>query len=66
MEALKQSNGFLIYSGRVYVSICITWIDGQINIDIDMDRKGNSKEEIIAKTGLSEDEVEAIYTYYKK
>ena len=37
-----------------------------LNIAIDMARLGNSKEEIIAKTGLSEDEVEAIYTYYKK
>ena len=37
-----------------------------LNIAIDMARQGNSKEEIIAKTGLNEDEVEAIYTYYKK
>ena len=37
-----------------------------LNIAIDMARQGNSKEEIIVKTGLSEDEVEAIYTYYKK
>ena len=31
-----------------------------------MARQGNSKEEIINKTGLRVDEVEAIYTYYKK
>ena len=37
-----------------------------LNIAIDMARQGNSKEEIINKTGLREDEVEAIYTYYKK
>ena len=37
-----------------------------LNIAIDMARQGDSKEDIIAKTGLSEDEVEAIYTYYKK
>tara|TARA_B100000524_G_scaffold212366_1_gene111279 strand:- start:293 stop:709 length:417 start_codon:yes stop_codon:yes gene_type:complete len=37
-----------------------------LNIAISMARQGNNKEEIIAKTGLSEDEVEAIYTYYKK
>ena len=37
-----------------------------INIAINMARQGNSKEEIINKTGLREDEVEAIYTYYKK
>ena len=36
------------------------------NIAINMARQGNSKEEIINKTGLREDEVEAIYTYYKK
>ena len=37
-----------------------------LNVAIDMVRKGNSREEIITKTGLREDEVEAIYTYYKK
>ena len=37
-----------------------------LNIAINMVRHGNSKEEIINKTGLREDEVEAIYTYYKK
>ena len=37
-----------------------------LNLAINMARKGNSKEEIINKTGLREDEVEAIYTYYKK
>ena len=37
-----------------------------LNVAINMVRQGNSKEEIIDKTGLREDEVEAIYTYYKK
>ena len=37
-----------------------------LNIAITMARQGNNKEEIINKTGLREDEVEAIYTYYKK
>ena len=37
-----------------------------LNAAINMARQGNSKEEIIDKTGLREDEVEAIYTYYKK
>ena len=37
-----------------------------LNEAISMVRQGNSKEEIINKTGLREDEVEAIYTYYKK
>ena len=37
-----------------------------LNVAINMAREGNSKEEIINKTGLREDEVEAIYTYYKK
>ena len=40
--------------------------EDKLNIAIDMARQGNSKEEIITKTGLNEDEVEAIYTYYKK
>ena len=39
--------------------------DDILNIAINMARQGNSKEEIINKTGLREDEVEAIYTYYK-
>ena len=37
-----------------------------LNEAINMVRQGNGKEEIINKTGLREDEVEAIYTYYKK
>ena len=37
-----------------------------LNEAINMARQGKSKEEIIDKTGLREDEVEAIYTYYKK
>ena len=37
-----------------------------LNVAINMARQGNSKEEIINKTGLREDEVEAIYTYYIK
>ena len=37
-----------------------------LNVAINMVRQGNSKEEIINKTGLREDEVESIYTYYKK
>ena len=37
-----------------------------LNLAINMVRQGKSKEEIIDKTGLREDEVEAIYTYYKK
>tara|TARA_B100000212_G_C27029425_1_gene386666 strand:- start:33 stop:449 length:417 start_codon:yes stop_codon:yes gene_type:complete len=37
-----------------------------LNVAINMARQGNSKEEIINKTGLREDEVEAIYTYYKQ
>ena len=40
--------------------------DDNLNIAINMARQGNSKEEIIKKTGLREDEVDAIYTYYKK
>ncbi len=37
-----------------------------LNLAINMVRQGNTKEEIIDKTGLRDDEVEAIYTYYKK
>ena len=37
-----------------------------LNVAINMVRQGKNKEEIIDKTGLRADEVEAIYTYYKK
>ena len=37
-----------------------------LNTAINMVRQGNSREEIVTQTGLREDEVEAIYTYYKK
>ena len=40
--------------------------EDNLNIAINMVRQGNSREEIIKKTGLRDDEVEAIYTYYKK
>ena len=40
--------------------------EDNLNIAINMVRQGNSREEIIKKTGLREDEVEVIYTYYKK
>ena len=40
--------------------------EDNLNIAINMVGQGNSREEIIKKTGLPEDEVEAIYTYYKK
>ena len=33
---------------------------------IEMVREGSTREEIVNKTGLREDEVEAIYTYYRK
>ena len=37
-----------------------------LGIAIDMARKGEDRESIKNKTGLREDEVEAIYTYYRK
>ena len=37
-----------------------------LNMAINMVRQGKSRDEIITKTGLRDDEVEAIYTYYKK
>ena len=46
--------------------IVIIGSEDTLNAAINMVRKGNSREEIIEKTGLREDEVEAIYTYYKK
>ena len=40
--------------------------EDNLNIAINMVRQGSSREDIIKKTGLREDEVQAIYTYYKK
>ena len=40
--------------------------EDMLSIAIEMARNGNDREEIKNKTGLREDEVEAIYTYYKK
>jgi len=40
--------------------------EDMLSIAIEMARSGNDREEIKNKTGLREDEVEAIYTYYKK
>ena len=37
-----------------------------LSIAIDMARKGESKESIRSKTNLRDDEIEAIYTYYRK
>ena len=37
-----------------------------LSIAIDMARKGESKESIRSETNLREDEIEAIYTYYRK
>ena len=40
--------------------------EDMLSIAIEMARNGSNREEIRNKTGLREDEVEAIYTYYKK
>ena len=40
--------------------------EDMLSVAIEMARNGNDREEIKKKTGLREDEVEAIYTYYKK
>ena len=40
--------------------------EDMLSLAIEMARNGNDREEILNKTGLREDEVEAIYTYYKK
>ena len=40
--------------------------EDMLSIAIDMAKNGDDREEIINKTSLREDEVEAIYTYYKK
>ena len=40
--------------------------EDMLSVAIEMAKNGNDREEIISKTSLREDEVEAIYTYYKK
>ena len=40
--------------------------EDMLSVGIEMAKTGSSREEIVSKTGLRDDEVEAIYTYYKK
>ena len=40
--------------------------EDMLGIAIDMARKGETRESIKDKTGLRDDEIEAIYTYYRK
>ena len=40
--------------------------EDMLGIAIDMTRKGENRESIKEKTGLRDDEIEAIYTYYRK
>ena len=40
--------------------------EDMLGIAIDMARKGETRESIKEKTGLRDDEIEAIYTYYRK
>ena len=40
--------------------------EDRLSVAIEMVKNGNDRDEIINKTSLREDEVEAIYTYYKK
>ena len=40
--------------------------EDMLSTAIEMARNGSDREEIKNKTGLREDEIEAIYTYYKK
>ena len=40
--------------------------EDMLSIAIEMAKNGNNREEIKNKTSLREDEIEAIYTYYKK
>ena len=39
--------------------------DDMLTLAIDLVRSGNSKEDIKSKTGLSDSEIETIYTYHK-
>jgi hypothetical protein len=40
--------------------------EDMLSIAIEMTRKGENREDIKNKTGLRDDEIEAIYTYYRK
>ena len=40
--------------------------EDMLGIAIEMVRKGDDRENIKNKTGLRDDEIEAIYTYYRK
>tara|TARA_Y100001968_G_scaffold292272_1_gene297353 strand:- start:263 stop:694 length:432 start_codon:yes stop_codon:yes gene_type:complete len=65
-EIANISDKIVIIEREINRLVNIKGSEDTLNTAINMVRKGNSREEIIAKTGLREDEVEAIYTYYKK
>ena len=65
-EIANISDKIVIIEREINRLVNIKGSEDTLNVAINMVRKGNSREEIIEKTGLREDEVEAIYTYYKK
>ena len=65
-EIANISDKIVIIEREINRLVNIKGSEDTLNAAINMVRKGNSREEIIEKTGLREDEVEAIYTYYKK
>ena len=65
-EIANISDKIVIVEREINRLVNIKGSEDTLNAAINMVRKGNSREEIIEKTGLREDEVEAIYTYYKK
>ena len=65
-EILNISEKIVFIEREINRLVNIKGSEDTLNIAINMVRQGNTREEIIEQTGLREDEVEAIYTYYKK
>ena len=65
-ELINISEKIVFIEKEINRLVNVKGSEDNLNIAINMVRQGNSREEIIKNTGLREDEVEAIYTYYKK
>ena len=65
-EIVNISEKIVFIEREINRLVNIRGSEDKLNIAISMARQGKTKEEIISKTSLREDEVEAIYTYYKK
>ena len=65
-ENLKITDKISFIEREINRLVSIKGSEDTLGIAIDMARKGENKESIKNKTNLRDDEIEAIYTYYRK